>query len=113
MALSVADVDRWNAEAVREVFRAATARSRAALGASRELASLSVFAAWQGATRDAVAAENAAIRQDLDAHATEALAVAQAARKAADEIEKVKADLAKLRADAAAADLEVGPQAAR
>jgi hypothetical protein len=108
MALSVADVDRWNAEAVREVFRAATARSRAALGASRELASLSVFATWQGATRDAVADENAAIRQDLDAHATEALAVAQAARKAADEIEKVKADLAKLRADAAAADLEVG-----
>ncbi len=108
MVLSVADVDRWNAEAVREVFHAAVARSRSAFGASRKLASLSVFATWQGTTRDAAAQQNAAIRQDLDAYGNEALAVALAARKAADEIEKVKADLTKLRADAAAADLEVG-----
>jgi hypothetical protein len=107
MALSVADVDRWNAEAVREVCHAATARSRAALGASRELASLRVFAIWRGATSAAAAHQNAAIRQDLDAHGNEALAVAQAARKAADEIDKIKAGLAKLRADAAAAELEV------
>jgi hypothetical protein len=107
MALSVADVDRWNAEAVREVCHAATARSLAALGASRELASLPVFAIWRGATSAAAAHQNAAIRQDLDAHGNEALAVAQAARKAADEIDKVKASLAKLRADAAAAELEV------
>ena len=107
MALSVADVDRWNAEAVREVCYAATARSRAALGASRELASLPVFAIWRGATSAAAAHQNAAIRQDLDAHGNEALAVAQAARIAADEIDKIKAGLAKLRADAAAAELEV------
>jgi hypothetical protein len=108
MVLSVADVDRWNAEAVREVFHAAVARSRSAFGASRKLASLSQFATWQGTTRDAAAQQNAAIRQDLDAYGNEALAVALAARKAADEIEKVKADLTKLRADAAGADLEVG-----
>ncbi|MCV7195122.1 hypothetical protein [Mycobacterium angelicum] len=55
MTLSVADIDRWNAEAVREVFHAATARSQAATGASRELSSLSIFTAWQGAAHDAAA----------------------------------------------------------
>ncbi|SON59584.1 hypothetical protein MSIMFI_01068 [Mycobacterium simulans] len=98
MTLSVADIDRWNAEAVREVFHAATARSQAANGASRELSSLSIFATWQGATRDAAVHQNATIRQDLDDHGNEALAVARAAGKAADDIDKVKGDLAKLRA---------------
>ncbi|WAJ47095.1 alpha/beta hydrolase [Mycobacterium sp. Aquia_216] len=107
MTLSVADIDRWNAEAVREVFHAASARSQSAFGASRELASLSVFATWEGASRDAAAHQNAAIRQDLDAHGNEALAVARAAENAAGGIDKVKADLAKLRADAAAAGLQV------
>lgn len=107
MTLSVADIDRWNAETVREVFHAAGARSAAAFAASRQLSSLSVFDTWEGATRDAAVHQNAAIRQDLDAHGNEALAVAQAAGKAADGIDKVKADLAKLRADAAGAGLEV------
>ncbi|WAC89716.1 alpha/beta hydrolase [Mycobacterium sp. Aquia_213] len=107
MALSVADIDRWNAEAVREVFHAASARSQSAFGTSRELASLSVFATWEGASREAAAHQNAAVRQDLDAHGNEALAVAQAAEQAAGGIDKVKGDLAKLRADAAAARLQV------
>jgi Alpha/beta hydrolase len=107
MTLSVADIDRWNAEAVREVFHAVNARSQAAVGASRELASLSVFPTWEGATRDAAVDQSAAIRQDLDAHGGEALAVARAAGKAADGIDKVKAEVATMRADAAAAQLEV------
>lgn len=107
MTLSVADIDRWNAEAVREVFHAASARSQSAFGASRELSSLSVFASWEGVSRDAAAHQNAAIRQDLDAHGKEALAVARAAEKAAAGIDTVKADLARVRADAAAADLHV------
>ncbi|MEE3067254.1 MAG: alpha/beta hydrolase [Actinomycetota bacterium] len=107
MALSVADIDRWNAEAVREVFHAASARSRSALGTSRELATLSVFAAWEGASRDAAAHQNAAVRQDLDAHGNEALAVARAAEQAAGGIDKVKAELATLRADVGAARLQL------
>lgn len=107
MTLSVADIDRWNAEAVREVFHAASARSRSAFGAARELASLSVFATWAGASRDAAAHQNAVVRQDLDAHGNEALAVARAAERAAGGIDKVKTDLATLRADAAAAALHI------
>ena len=53
MALTVADIDRWRAEAVREVFHAAGARGRATLAAARELASLAVFDTWQGVTAQA------------------------------------------------------------
>lgn len=48
-------------------------------------------------------------RKDLDAYGNEALAVAQAARKAADEIDAVKALLAQLRADAASQGFEIDP----
>ncbi|EID14874.1 hypothetical protein MXEN_08457 [Mycobacterium xenopi RIVM700367] len=37
MTLTVADIDRWNAEAVREVFHVATARGQATLDVSRQL----------------------------------------------------------------------------
>ena len=89
MTLTVADIDRWSAEAVRTVFQAATARGQATLEASRQLSSLAVFDTWEGATAEARKHTNASIRQDLDAHGNEALAVARAADQAADGIERV------------------------
>lgn len=80
MTLTVADIGRWSAEAVREVFHAGNARGRATLEARRHA--------------------NASIRQDLDAHGNEALAVARAAGKAADDIEHVQSELRTLLADA-------------
>ena len=53
MTLTVADIDRWSAEAVREVFHAGTARGQATLEASRQLSALSVFDSWEGATAEA------------------------------------------------------------
>lgn len=107
MTLSVVDIDRWSAEAVREVFHAAGARGQATLDASRELASLAVFDTWQGATADARRHANAAIRQDLDAHGNESLAVAWAAGEAADGIEKVQSELRTLRQDADALNVMI------
>ncbi len=101
MTLTVADIDRWSADAVREVFHAAGARGQATLEASRQLSSLAVFDTWEGATAEARQHTNAAIRQDLDAHGNEALAVARAAGKAADGIEQVQSELRALRRDAA------------
>jgi hypothetical protein len=101
MTLTVADIDRWDAEAVREVFHAATARGQATLEASRQLSSLAVFDSWEGATAEAGKHANASIRQDLDAHGNEALAVGRAAGKAADDVEHVQSELRTLRADAA------------
>lgn len=100
MTLTVADIGRWSAEAVRDVFHAGNARGQATLEASRQLSSLAVFDAWEGATAEARKHANASIRQDLDAHGNEALAVARAAGKAADDIEHVQSELRTLLADA-------------
>jgi alpha/beta hydrolase family protein len=100
VTLTVADIDRWSVEAVRAVFHAADARGQATLDASRQLSTLSVFDTWEGATAEARKHMNAAIRQDLDAHGYEALAVARAADQAADGIEHVQAYLRTLRHDA-------------
>ena len=86
---------------MRTVFQAATARGQATLEASRQLSSLAVFDTWEGATAEARKHTNASIRQDLDAHGNEALAVARAADQAADGIENVQSDLRTLRHDAA------------
>jgi hypothetical protein len=101
VTLTVADIDRWRAEAVREVFHAAGARGHATLEAARELASLAVFDTWQGAAAQARRHSTASIRSDLDAHGNESLAVAQAAGRAADDIVRVQSQLSALRRDAA------------
>jgi hypothetical protein len=100
VTLTVADIDRWNAGAVREVFQAATARGQATLDASRQLSSLAVFDTWEGATAEARKHANANTRLDFDAHGNEALAVARAADQAADGIEHVQSELRALRRDA-------------
>ena len=113
MTLTVADIDRWNAGAVREVFQAANARGQATLEASRQLSTLSVFDTWEGATAEARKHVNAGIRQDLDAHGNEALAVARAADQAADGIEHVQSDLRTLRSDASELHMAIDAMANR
>ncbi len=86
---------------MRTVFHAANARGHATLEASRQLGSLAVFDTWAGATAEARKHANAVIRRDLDAHGNESLAVARAASRAADGIERVQSELRTLRRDAA------------
>ena len=107
--LTVTDIERWSAESVREVFHAAGARAQATLDASRELSSLSVFDTWKGATAEARQHSNATIRQDLDAHGNESMAVARAAGKAADDIEHVQSELRALRSDASSLHMTIDP----
>jgi hypothetical protein len=109
VAVTVADIDRWGAEQVREVFHAAKQRGQATLEASRQLSTLDVFDTWEGATAEARKHTNASIRQDLDAHGKESLAVAQAAGKAADDIEHVQSELRTLRHDAQALGMTIDP----
>ncbi|MGB6208836.1 alpha/beta hydrolase [Mycobacterium sp.] len=109
MSLPVADIDRWNVDAVRTVFHAALARGQATLEASRRLSSLAIFDTWEGATAETRKHTNAAIRQDLDAHGNESLAVAQAASKAADGIEHVQTALRILRLDAVELQMTIDP----
>lgn len=109
MTLSVADIERWDPEAVREVFRAASARSGAATEAARAAEQLPAFQTWGGAAADAARDAIGKTRADLDAHANEALAVAQAAQKAAQDIEKVKIDLRDVQDAAADSGLQIDP----
>jgi hypothetical protein len=106
-ALTVADIDRWSADAVREVFHAAVARGQATLEAAHQLHSLAVFDTWQGATAQARRHAGASIRLDLDAHGNESLAVARAAGKAADDIARVQSALTTLRRDAAELEMTI------
>lgn len=99
--LTVADIDRWDADAVREVFHAAFARGCATREVARQLDSLAVFDTWSGVTALARRHANSSIRMDLDAHGVESLAVAQAAARAADGIATVQSALRTLRLDAA------------
>ncbi|ORB50482.1 alpha/beta hydrolase [Mycolicibacterium rhodesiae] len=109
MTLSVADIERWDPEAVREVFHAASARSGAATDAARASEQLPAFESWGGVSADAARDAIHKTRVDLDAHAREALAVAQAAQKAAQDIEKVKIELRELKDDARSQGLDVDP----
>lgn len=109
MTLSVADIDRWNPEAVRDVFHAANVRAGVAMTAADGLASLPAFRSWGGEAADAAREAIGKTRVDLDEHGQEALAVAKAASIAADGIEDVKNKLAALRSEAEQLGFQVDP----
>ncbi|WP_236147267.1 hypothetical protein [Mycolicibacterium sp. CH28] len=109
MALTVADIERWNAGDVREVFHAANSRAQASFDAADGLASLPAFQSWGGQAAEAAKVAIGQTRRDLDAHGNEASAVADAARTAADNIERIKSELASLKADAESLGMEIDP----
>lgn len=109
MTVSVEEIDRWNAGDVREVFHATRSRAEAAFEAANGIAQLPAFGTWGGEASDAAKDAIGQTRKDLDAHGNEALAVARAAGRAADDIEQVKSDLAQLKADVAGAGFEIDP----
>ncbi len=107
MTVTVEDIHRWDAGEVREIFNACRTRAEVAFEAADGLSELPVFGSWGG---DAAAAAREAIgetRKDLDAHGNESLAVAHAAHKAADGIDKVKADLQAVEDEAANHGLQI------
>lgn len=109
MTISVEEIDRWDAGDVREVFHATRSRAEAAFEASNGIADLPAFGTWGGAASEAAKDAIGQTRKDLDAHGNEALAVAQAASRAADEVEQVKGKLAALRAEAESLGMAVDP----
>lgn len=97
MTVSVADIDRWNAGDVREVFHATRSRAEAAREAANGIAQLPAFETWGGDAARAAKDSIDQTRKDLDAHGAEALAVARAADRAAGDIDALKGKLANLR----------------
>lgn len=113
MALGVAEIERWDPEAVREVFHAAGARATSSNQAALALAELPTFATWGGVAAAAAREAIGKTRVDLDADAHEARAVAQAAEQAAQDIEKIKVDLRRLEDEAHAAKLAIDAATSR
>lgn len=113
MTLTIADIERWDAGDVREVFHAATSRAQAVQDAADGIAELPAFTTWGGEAAEAAKTALAKTRADLQAHGVEALAVANAARTAAHEIERIRSELASLKADAAALGMEIDPVSGR
>ncbi|CAN5479054.1 hypothetical protein BH10ACT9_BH10ACT9_14530 [soil metagenome] len=113
MTLTIADIERWDAGDVREVFHAATSRAQAVQDAANGLAELPAFTTWGGEAADAAKDAIGKTRAELDAHGREAQAVADAARSAADEIERIRSELTTRKADAAALDMEIDPVSGR
>lgn len=109
MTLTVEDIDRWDPEAVREVFHAASERAQVTLATSQSLGALTVFETWGGDAAIAAEHQLALTRQDLDAHGNEAIVVANAARTAADEIDALQRELAALRLQATRLDMAIDP----
>lgn len=107
MTLTVADIERWSAGDVREVFHAASSRAQAARDAANGLADLPALATGSGVAADAARRAIGKTRKDLDAHGNEALAVASAARKAATEIDRIQSDLRTLKHDAEALKMAI------
>jgi len=111
--LSIAQIEAWRAGDVREVFHAARGIAEANQLASDGLATLPAFETWGGVAADAARDSNAQIRRDLDVFGREALAVARAADRAADGIEKVQADLRALRDEAHSLHMTIDPMTSR
>jgi hypothetical protein len=77
VTVSVEEIDRWDAGDVREVFHASRDRAEAAREAANGIAELPAFGSWGGEASEAAKDAIGRTRRDLDAHANEALAVAQ------------------------------------
>lgn len=107
MTLSVADLDRWDPQALRDAGAAAGARGRAALEAVRALTLLPALGGWDGLAASAGLLSLQALLVDLRAHAGEAETVARAARHAADAVAALKAELRDLEDAAHAARLDI------
>jgi Restriction endonuclease fold toxin 5 len=113
VTVSVAEIERWKPGDVREVFHAARSRWEAAVDARDGIATLPAFQTWGGDAAQAAKRANEQLRKDLDGQGNEALAVAKAARTAADDMERVKSDLAQLESDAVNAGYQVDPVSSR
>lgn len=107
--LSVADIDRWDPQALREVFAGANEHAVIAANVADSLGQLPAFRDWGGLAEIAATEAIGQTRVDLNAHGQEAAAVALAADVAADGVEKVKSDLASLRAALDQVQLAIDP----
>lgn len=107
MTLTVADILRWDPQALRDVAAAAATRAESAEQAARVLAVLPVLAQWDGLAASAARLTITVTMAELGDHALEARAVARAAGDGAEAVAAVKADLRALEDTAHAGSIDI------
>ncbi|GAT07316.1 hypothetical protein AU184_03455 [Mycolicibacterium novocastrense] len=100
MTLTLADVERWDAGAVREVSSALAKRGASAEEVRSGLTKLPMVGTWQGSGGDAARASLDKLSAYLAGHGLEMARLSSATGEAADEIERIKAGLQRLKDDA-------------
>jgi hypothetical protein len=93
MSLTLADIDRWDVSAIRDVASALTKRGASADDVRAGLTRLPLIASWQGTGGDAARASLDKLSAYLAAHGEEMARVSSATRASADEIEGLRSKL--------------------
>ncbi|MFZ2240971.1 MAG: hypothetical protein WAV90_15775 [Gordonia amarae] len=109
MSLTIADIDRWDAGDVREIFHIVTTVAQASADAANGIATLPVLASWGGDVADAARTSGAKIVIDLNSLEANARIVGAEARAAATAIDGIKNDLRTLRTELQALGLTLNP----
>jgi hypothetical protein len=90
--MSLADLDEWNPDAIHAVFSAVTDHSETTRQTARGLGQVMSSVPWDGEAYHAATAASDGIQKDLDLHAEQLDAVANAAKVAETEIRAIKSD---------------------
>jgi hypothetical protein len=109
MPISLADIEHWDASAIREVSKALAKRGASADEVRGGLSKLPLIANWQGSGGDAAKASLDKLSAYLAAHGEEMARVSAGTGNAADEIERVRATLQRIYSDARQEGFHVDP----
>lgn len=96
MGLDLADLDKWDPNAIHAVFQAAIDRSNGVRGTATNIGDVLAATPWDGAAHDAAVQVNGKIRADLVQHAAACEAVGRAAATAEAQVRAIKSDLTKV-----------------
>jgi hypothetical protein len=109
MALTLADIQRWDATAIRDVSTALAKRGASAEEVRAGLGKLPLIATWQGGGGDAARASLDRLSAYLATHGEEMAKVSSATGNAADEIDGIKSTLQRINDDAVHEGFHVDP----
>ncbi|WP_328350439.1 hypothetical protein OG976_15875 [Mycobacterium sp. NBC_00419] len=96
MGITLADLERWDAGAVRSVADAATERAHDTRAAAHDLGAIMNRLVWEGETYESAMAKARTISSELEKHADECDQAANAVRSAASEVESIKAEWSRI-----------------
>jgi len=96
MSLTLADIDRWDPDAIRAVFAAITDHADNTRQTSHGLGQVMQSLPWEGEAHDAATKASRDIQRDLNLHGSQLEAVANAAKVAESEVRSIKADWTKI-----------------